>query len=94
MLLAQRVFVFIKMDEHIADFSAFVTHSIVGGAVQIADFWISLEQIDERQRKLCLSSAFLAVDIQYRERACRISDDVTKQCGEVKADGYYTIISI
>ena len=94
MLLAQRVFVFVKVDEHIADFSAFVTHSIIGGAVQIADFWISLEQIDERQRKLCLSSAFLTIDVQYRKRACRISDDVPKQCGKIKADGSNSIVSI
>ena len=94
MLLAQRVFVFVKVDEHIADFSAFVTHSIIGGAVQIADFWISLEQIDERQRKLCLSSAFLTIDVQYRKRACRISDNVPKQCGKIKADGSNSIVSI
>src|SRR5574344_616280 len=94
MLLAQRVFVFIKMNEHIADFSTFVTHSIVGGAVQIADFWVSLEQMDERRCKSWLSCAFLAVDVQYRERACPISDNVTKQCAKVNADCCYPIVSI
>ena len=94
MFLAQRVLVFIEMDEHIADFCAFVAHGIIGGAVQVADLRGSLEQVDERQRKLRLASAFLAIDIQYWEGAGRISDDVPKQCGKIKADGHCAIVPI
>ena len=35
------------MDNHIADLGTLVTHGIIGGALQIGDLGIALEQADQ-----------------------------------------------
>ena len=94
MLLAQRVFVFVEVDNHIADLSTLVTHGIIGGALQIGDLGIALEQTDQRQCELGLACAFLAVDIQHGERAGAVSDDVPEQGGKIEADGHNAVVAI
>ena len=94
MLPAQRVLVLIEMDKYIADLSTLVTHGIVGGAVEIADFEVALEQADKRQGELGLSGAFLAVDIQEGEGTGGVHNDVPEQGGKIETDGNDAIVTI
>ena len=76
--MAEGVLVFIKVDNHVADLGALVTHCIVSRALQITDLWVALKHADDAYGKLRLSRAFLAIDIQQRKRACTVDDDVTE----------------
>ena len=52
MLMAERVLVFIEMNEHVTDLCTLVTHGIVGRAFQIADLRVTLEKAYDGYGKL------------------------------------------
>ena len=62
-LMTERVFVFVEVNNHIADLGALVAHCIIGGTFQVADLWVALKQTDDADGKLSLSRTFLAIDV-------------------------------
>ena len=67
MFVAEGVFIFVKMNDHITDLGTLFAHSVVCCALQIAHLWIALKQADDTDGKFRLSGAFFAVDIQQWE---------------------------
>ena len=93
-LMAERVLVFIEVDNHVADLRALITHCIVSSALQITDLRVALKHADDAYGKLRLSRAFLTVDIQQRKRARTVDDDVTEQGSHIKAKRHHPIVTI
>ena len=94
MLMTEGVFVFVEVDDHIADLGTLITHCIVGCTLQITDFRVALEQADDTNGKLGLSCAFLTIDVQQRKRTCTVDDDVTEQGGHIKTECHHPIVAI
>lgn len=63
MLMTERVFVFVEMNNHIADLGALVAHCIIGGTFQVADLWVALEKANNTDCKLGFTRTFLTIDV-------------------------------
>ena len=82
------------MHYHVADLRTLISHGEIGCTVKVADLWIALEETYQGYGELSLASSLLSVNVEYRERACAVSDDVLEQRGKIKANGYDSIVTI
>ena len=93
-LPTQHVLVLVEMHYHVADLRTLISHGEIGCTVKVADLWIALEETYQGYGELSLASSLLSVNVEYRERACAVGDDVLEQRGKIKANGYDSIVTI
>ena len=93
-LVTEGILILIEVDDHVTDLRTLVSHGIIGGALQITDFRVTLEQTDDADGKLGLSRAFLAIDVQQGEGTGAGNDDVSEECCHVEAECHHAVIAI